>query len=81
MGRSISASICASVSSGSLKPSPEKILMPLSGYGLCEALMTTPAESRSARVRYATAGVGIGPHMCTSTPAAEKPASSADSSM
>jgi hypothetical protein len=48
---------------------------------LCDALITMPAESRSARARYATAGVGIGPHMCTSTPAAEKPASSADSIM
>jgi hypothetical protein len=64
-----------------LKPSPEKNLMPLSGYGLCEALITTPADRRSARVRYATAGVGIGPHMCTSTPAAENPASRAASIM
>ena len=30
---------------------------------------------------FSAAGVGIGPHMCTSMPAAEKPASSADSSM
>ena len=29
--------------------------MPLSSNGLCEALMTMPADSRNARVRYATA--------------------------
>ena len=81
IGRSICCSIDSSVSSGSLKPSPEKNLMPLSGYGLCDALITTPAESRSARVRYATPGVGNGPQSSTSTPAAENPASSADSIM
>jgi hypothetical protein len=43
--------------------------------------MTMPAESRNARVRYATAGVGIGPTSTTSTPAADKPAWRADSSM
>ena len=44
-------SMSDSTASGSLNPSPEKNLMPLSPYGLCEALITTPAESRSARVR------------------------------
>ena len=43
--------------------------------------MTIPACRRKARVRYATAGVGIGPTRQTSTPAAEKPASSAASSI
>src|SRR5262249_19040261 len=47
--------------SGSLVPPEEKNLMPLSSNGLCEALITMPAERRSARVRYATAGVGRGP--------------------
>ena len=36
--------------------------------------MTTPAVRRNACVRYATAGVGTGPVMWTSTPAEEKPA-------
>ena len=43
-----------------------------------------PAElewARTARVRYATAGVGIGPTSMTSTPAAANPASSAASSI
>ena len=55
--------------------------MPLSGYGLCDALITTPRSRRSARVRYATPGVGIGPLSSVSTPADAKPASSADSIM
>ena len=50
-GRASSRSIAASVESASFAPSPEKNLMPLSSYGLCEALITMPAESRSARVR------------------------------
>ena len=54
-------SIAASTASGSLVPEAEKNLMPLSSKGLCEALITMPADSRSARVRYATAGVGSGP--------------------
>src|SRR5260363_168658 len=44
-------SMARSTSSGSLLPSAEKNLIPLSSYGLCEALMTTPAERRSVRVR------------------------------
>ncbi len=55
--------------------------MPLSSNGLWEAEIITPADSRSARVRKATAGVGIGPTRKVSTPAAERPDSSADSSM
>jgi hypothetical protein len=62
-------------------PSAEKNLMPLSSNGLCEAEIMMPAESRSAFVRKATAGVGIGPTRSVSTPAAERPDSSADSSM
>ena len=41
--------------------------------------MTTPADKRKAFVKYATPGVGIGPHNITSTPAAAKPASNAAS--
>jgi hypothetical protein len=44
-----------------LRPASEKNLIPLSSKGLCEALITMPADRRSARVRYATAGVGSGP--------------------
>ena len=44
--RAMSASISASASSGSLKPSPPKILMPLSSYGLWLALITMPASAR-----------------------------------
>jgi len=36
---------------GELGAPPEKNLMPLSSNGLCDALMTMPADSRSARVR------------------------------
>ena len=36
---------------GNLVPCSEKNLMPLSWKGLCEAEITTPADSRSARVR------------------------------
>jgi hypothetical protein len=81
MGDSSSASISLSTASGSFIPSPEKNLMPLSSNGLCEAEIMIPAERRSARVRNATAGVGIGPTSSVSTPAAERPDSSADSSM
>ena len=38
-------------SSGSLAPGAEKNLMPLSSNGLCDALITMPADRRSARVR------------------------------
>ena len=47
----IIASMRAVISSGSFAPSPPKNLTPLSGYGLCEALMTTPAAARAVRVR------------------------------
>src|SRR5213594_552341 len=39
----ISCSIASSCESGSLKPLPEKTLIPLSVHGLCEAEITTPA--------------------------------------
>ena len=54
--------------------------MPLSSNGLCDALMTMPADSRSARVRYATAGVGSGPAQIDVDAGRGKPASSAASS-
>ena len=47
----IPRSIEASTSSGSLAPAAEKNFMPLSSKGLCDALITMPADSRSARVR------------------------------
>ncbi len=50
-GCAIIASIASSTASGSLAPAAEKNLMPLSSNGLCEALTTMPADSRSARVR------------------------------
>jgi hypothetical protein len=43
--------MASSTSSGSLVPVAEKNLMPLSSKGLWEAEITTPAWSRSARVR------------------------------
>jgi len=56
-------------------------LAALTADALAEALITTPAVRRCARVRYATAGVGSGPHSTVSTPTLEKPASNAASSM
>ncbi|MNP63369.1 hypothetical protein D3C76_1587560 [compost metagenome] len=55
--------------------------MPLSSWGLCDALITMPASAWKVRVRYAMAGVGIGPRSITSAPADVNPASSADSNM
>jgi hypothetical protein len=81
MGASSSDSISRSTASGSFMPSAEKNLMPLSSKGLCEAEIMIPADKRSARVRKATPGVGIGPTSSVSTPAAESPDSRADSSM
>ena len=71
----------ASTSSGSLKPSAAKILIPLSWNGLCDALMTTPASARIDQVMKAMPGVGSGPTSITSAPAETIPAWSALSSM
>src|SRR5690348_17693802 len=57
----ISASIWCSTSSGSLKPSAEKTLIPLSIQGLWEAEITMPAPKESVRARKATPGVVITP--------------------
>src|ERR1019366_6252826 len=54
--------------SGSLQPSPEKILIPLSVHGLCEAEITTPASNPCERARNATPGVVITPALRVSTP-------------
>ena len=78
---STSRSIRSSFSSGSLKPSREKNLMPLSWYGLWLALMTTPASARIDSVRNAMAGVGSGPRSITSTPIEQMPDAIACSSM
>ena len=77
----IRLSIRSSTSSGSLKPSRPKNLIPLSGYGLWEAEMTTPASARIEWVRNAIPGVGIGPTSRTSPPIAQIPADSAVSNM
>ena len=74
-------SISSSTSSGSLKPSLEKNLMPLSWNGLCEAEITAPASARRLRVRNAMPGVGIGPTSSTSTPIEQMPEAIAVSSM
>src|SRR2546426_11708921 len=67
IGSPIPRSIACSTASGSLVPEAEKNLMPLSSNGLCDALITMPADQRSARVRYANAGVGRGPGRYTQT--------------
>ncbi len=77
----ISFSISSSTASGSLKPSREKSLIPLSWYGLWEADITTPASARIDRVMKAMPGVLIGPTSSTSTPIEQIPAVRADSSM
>ena len=51
----------SSTSSGSLKPSRLKNLIPLYSGALCEAEMTTPPSASSSRTRSATAGVGTMP--------------------
>src|SRR3954454_23873241 len=80
-GRSQSSSrccsICFSTASSSLRPPRARNLMPLSGIGLCEALMTTPRSAPRAWVMYATAGVGSTRSRSTSTPADASPATTA----
>src|SRR6266702_2240958 len=75
-----SRSMRSSISSGSLKPSREKNLMPVSWYGLWLALMTTPASARIDSVMKAMPGVGRGPHSITSTPIEQMPEAMACSS-
>ena len=58
-----------------------KILMPLSGIGLCDAEIITPKSASYAPVRYATAGVGSTPTRSTSAPALVRPATTAASSI
>ena len=77
----ISSSMRRSISSGSLKPSCAKNLMPLSWYGLWLAEIITPASQRMSTVRNAMPGVGIGPTWITSTPIEQMPAASASSNM
>src|ERR671918_489103 len=76
-----SRSISSSTSSGSLKPSPENSLMPLSSAGLWEADTTAPACAWRSWVMNATAGVGTMPTRRTSPPAEQAPAAMADSSI
>src|SRR5436190_1190372 len=55
--------------------------MPLSAWGLCDAVITMPASARRLRVTYATPGVGSGPMNRTSTPMDRMPDEMAFSSM
>ena len=75
------ASISSSTASGSLKPSPAKNLIPLSGTGLCEAEIIAPAQQSIVRARYANPGVGITPALMQSPPTDRMPAVKAASSM
>ena len=74
-------SISSSTSSGSLKPSALKILIPLSSEGLWEAVIMIPQSAPMERTRWATAGVGSGPISRTSMPMLSMPLVSAVSSM
>ncbi len=67
-------SIRFSISFDSFSPLGINIFIPLSKKSLCEALITSPKESLTDLVRYATPGVGIGPKSFTSTPADINPA-------
>ena len=75
------ASISASASSDSLKPSGPKNLMPLSAAGLWLAEIMIPTSARIERVRKPTAGVGTGPSSSTFMPVLVSPAVSAFSSI
>ena len=72
-----SSTICSmrsSSASGSLYPSPEKILMPLNSALLWEAEIITPASALYLPTRKATAGVGTTPSTITSAPVEHSPA-------
>jgi hypothetical protein len=60
--------MAASSWSASLYPVEEKILIPLSRYGLCEAEIITPAEKPAVRARKAMPGVGMIPAAMHSAP-------------
>src|ERR1700752_691952 len=75
----MSASIIRSTESSIFCPDGAKILIPLSWYGLCDALMTTPADARCLRVKNATPGVVMTPAERHSTPALFAPSISARS--
>ena len=55
--------------------------MPLSAKGLWLALITIPASARMLTVRWATAGVGTGPHRSTRPPIEQMPEAMAVSIM
>src|SRR3954452_10409038 len=67
----------SSTSSGSLTPPRAKILMPLSGAGLCDAEIMTPKSAPMSLIRNAAAGVGMTPASSTSTPELASPAATA----
>src|SRR3954471_19275001 len=74
-------SIASSTSSASLNPSGPKSLIPLSRYGLCDALRTTATSNPWRRSSNGAAGVGRMPPSRTSPPAAVTPAAIAASSI
>ena len=76
-GRCIALSIRSSTSSGSFVPPDAKILIPLSGAGLCDAEIITPKSAPMSATRNAAAGVGMTPASYTSTPEAASPAATA----
>ena len=78
---STSASISASASSESLKPSGPKNLMPLSSAGLWLAEIMMPRSARMDGVKSPTAGVGTGPSSSTFMPVEVRPAVRAFSNM
>ncbi|CAB4668962.1 unannotated protein [freshwater metagenome] len=55
------ASIAASSESSNLPPPRAKNLIPLSGMGLCDALIITPRSAPSVATKCAIAGVGNTP--------------------
>ena len=57
----IRASIRASIASSNLPPPRANNLIPLSGIGLCEALIITPRSAFDSATRCAIAGVGNTP--------------------
>ena len=63
-----------STTSGSFMPPRAKILMPLSGAGLCDAETITPKSASMSAIRNAVAGVGRTPASSTSTPEVASPA-------
>ncbi len=75
------ASISSSWSSVSLNPLPSSSLIPLSGAGLCEALMMAAMDAPDEAARWAIPPDGMTPTSTVSTPTEWKPAWSAEDSI